>query len=124
MTTDLLGVGLVLLGTLIGALGPIFMKKGAEKFTINPIKILKNPLIILKNYNAIIGCGLFGFSAIFFVWGLRHGELSVLYPITSVTYIWTCLWSTKMLNEKMNRSKWIGIAWILLGVVLIGLGRA
>jgi drug/metabolite transporter (DMT)-like permease len=123
MTTELLGVGLVIFATFISAWGPIFMKKGSAKFTLNPVKLFKKPSLLFKNYNAILGFFFFGLSAIFFVIGLRYGELSVLYPLTSLTYIWTCLLSTKMLKEKMSRSKWFGIAFIIIGVILIGLGR-
>lgn len=116
MTTTWFGIGIVAFATLISALGPIFMKKGATQFSLDPRKLI-------KNLNVILGCGFFGISAILFVIGLRYGELSVLYPLTSLSYIWACLLSIKFLNEKMNKHKWLGIACIVIGVMLIGLGR-
>lgn len=124
MITTWFSIIIVAIATLFAGFGPIFMKKGAAKFTLNPIKIFRKPSLLFKNYAVIIGCSFFAISSILFVIGLRYGELSVLYPLTSLTYIWTCLLSTKMLKEKMSKSKWFGIACIIVGVVLIGFGRA
>ena len=124
MTTSWFAINIVAFATLISALGPIFMKKGAAAFTVNPRKLIKNPGLLLKNYNAILGCAFFGISAVFFVIGLKYGELSVLYPITSLSYIWACGLSVKYLGERMNKYKWVGIVCIIIGVALIGMGRA
>ncbi len=123
MTTQLWAIGLVLLGTIIGAFGPILFKKGASRFTINPKTILKNPLIILKNYYVVGGCFLYATSAFIFIPALRGGELSVLYPLVSLSYVWVALLSMKFLGERMNKTKWLGIAFIILGVSLIGFGH-
>jgi drug/metabolite transporter (DMT)-like permease len=56
------------------------------------------------------------------VFGLKHGELSVLYPIVSLGYIWTLLWSRLFFGEKLTKSKIAGLALILIGVLFVGLG--
>ena len=115
MATELWAIGLVILATLIGALGPIYMKKGAKKFRLD-IKAL------LHNWELILGIGFYGLSTIAFIPALRGGELSVLYPFVSLSYVWVSLLSIKILNEKMNKFKWLGIALIIIGVSFIGLG--
>jgi uncharacterized membrane protein len=124
VNTFLIGVLIVGLATIVSALGPIFMKRGAERFSLNPRKFLKDSSVLFKNWGVILGCLFFGTSAVIFVVALRYGELSVLYPITSLSYIWACLLSIKFLNERMNAPKWAGIFAILIGVALIGLGRS
>ncbi len=124
MTTQLWAVGLVVLGTIVGAFGPILFKKGSKTFTLDPRKILKNPMILLKNYYVIGGCALYGLSSFIFIPALRGGDLSVLYPLVSMSYIWVALLSTRFLGEKMNRTKWLGIALIIAGVTFIGFGSA
>ena len=59
-----------------------------------------------------------------YIFALKGADLSVLYPLVSTSYVWTVVFSQKLLGEKMNKYKWIGIAAILLGVSLIGLGTA
>ncbi|MBI5002554.1 EamA family transporter [Candidatus Woesearchaeota archaeon] len=115
MTTAPFAIGLVLIATFIGAFGALFLKYGAEKMT------RKSKLSFL-NTRLLFGTFLYGFSSIFFLIALKNGELSVLYPITSLSYVWISLLSIKMLGEKMNFFKWLGITAILLGVSLIGFG--
>jgi drug/metabolite transporter (DMT)-like permease len=58
----------------------------------------------------------------FFVLGIRHGELSVLYPMVSLGYIWTLVWARLFFKEAFTRQKFVGLALILLGVFFVGLG--
>lgn len=115
METQLWAILLVWFGTLIGAMGPILLKKGADQFTFHPAKLL-------KNYNLLFGIAIYAISLIIFVTALKGGEVSILYPLVSVGYIWVCLLSIKILKEKMNLYKWLGIIFIILGVSMIGLG--
>ena len=71
------------------------------------------------NKNLMIGVGLFCLSSVFYVGAMKYGELSLLYPITSLSYIWISLLSVKFLGERMNRYKWLGILLIIIGVALI-----
>ncbi|MEK6920915.1 MAG: EamA family transporter [Nanoarchaeota archaeon] len=115
MATPLFSVGLVIVATFIGAFGALFLKYGAEKLT------RKNKFTFI-NSRLVIGVFLYGLSSVFFLIALKNGELSVLYPLTSLSYVWISLLSIKMLGEKMNFYKWLGITAILLGVSLIGFG--
>jgi multidrug transporter EmrE-like cation transporter len=108
-------IGLVLLSTVLSALGPILFKKASGKFNLNPLEQLKNKYLL-----AGIAMYLMGMFA--FVPALRGGPLSVLYPILSIKYIWVCLLSVKLLDEQMSRIKWAGIFLIILGISLIGSG--
>jgi drug/metabolite transporter (DMT)-like permease len=115
MATQLWAIALVILGTIAGAFGPILLKKGSKKFSLNPIKLL-------KNYPIVGGFFLYCLGTMLFIAALRGGELSVLYPLVSVTYIWVAFLSKRFLKEKMNKYKWAGILLIILGVAFIGIG--
>ena len=52
----------------------------------------------------------------------RGGEVSVLYPIIATSYIWVSFLSIFFLNEIMNIFKWLGVAFIIAGIVSIGYG--
>jgi len=64
----------------------------------------------------------YGISLILFIIALTGGEVSVLYPMVSISYIWVAFLSMKLLNEKMNLYKWMGILFIIFGVSMIGIG--
>lgn len=110
VATSLLAFVIVFFATIIGALGSIYLKKGSKK-----ILRIKN----LKLYKGLI---LYAISSVLFIWALKHGDLSVLYPITSLSYVWVSFLSILMIGERMNKFKWIGVAFIMLGVSFIGVG--
>lgn len=115
MNTPWSSIGLVFIATIIGAFGALFLKYGANTMT-------RKSVLSFLNIQLLIGIFFYGLSSVFFLIALKNGELSVLYPLTSLSYIWISLLSIKMLSEKMNLYKWLGIASILVGVTMIGLG--
>ena len=54
--------------------------------------------------------------------GISQGEISVLFPMVSVGYIWTMIWSKLFFGEPFTRAKFIGLGLILVGCGLLGLG--
>jgi drug/metabolite transporter (DMT)-like permease len=117
MATQLWAVGLVFLAVIVGSFGPIFLKRSSKTFSLNPFKIL-------KNYNLMIGVLFYAFGSVCFIPALKGGELSVLYPIVSLSYIFVAIYSRILLKEKMNVYKLLGIMAILIGISLIGVGIA
>jgi len=115
MSTQLWAIGLVLLACLIGSLGALFLKLASKDFSLDIRKIIRNKFIYL-------GILFYAAGTILFIPALKGGELSVLYPLVSTSYIWVCLLSMKFLKEKMNALKWIGITIIIMGVIFIGFG--
>ncbi|MDD5086892.1 MAG: SMR family transporter [Candidatus Nanoarchaeia archaeon] len=115
MKTELWSILLVLIGTIIGAFGALYIKIGSKDFSLNIKKIIKNQKLIL-------GFVFYALSSVFYVIALKGGDLSVIYPIVSIGYAWVCILSVWFLKEKMNSWKWIGIATIILGITLVGIG--
>ena len=115
MATPLSSMALVSFGAFIGSFGAAFLKAGATRLHFNLMSMM-------RNWRLALGVFFFCFSSIFFVLGLRQGELSVLYPMVSVGYVWTLLWSRIFFGERMTATKFTGLALILLGVVMVGLG--
>lgn len=114
MTTRLWSILLVIIGTLVASFAPILLKKASERRIFH----LKS---LTTNYPLFGSIFLFGLGMIIFVIALRDGDLSVLYPLSSLGFVWVSVYSTKFLGEKMNKFKWIGIILIIIGVSLIGI---
>ena len=115
MTTQVWAIGLVLLATLVGAFGPILLKKASSK-RLSKISELST------NYSLFGGVALYALGTLLFIPALKGGDLSVLYPFVALSYVWVSLLSVKFLGERMNKFKWAGIALIIIGVSLIGFG--
>ena len=115
MAVKIFSIILVLIAGLIGAFGAVMLKKGSAH-------LHRNFKGIFFNWHLIFGAALYGVSTVLFIFALKDSDLSVMYPFVAVTYVWISLFSIKFFGEKMNKWKWLGIAAILVGVSLIGLG--
>ncbi len=103
---------LVLFCALLGAVGQVFFKLGAQNLKLEP-------LALITNWKILLGLILYGTATILFLIALRQGNLSLLYPIIATSYIWVALFSSYYLHESFSVIKWIGIIFIILGVMLI-----
>ncbi len=104
---------LVLVGTLLNALGQFFLKTAA-------IKGFDSLISYITNISLIVGLILYGISALLLILALRNGELSVLYPIFALTYVWVMVISSIFFNEVINLFKTVGVLFIIGGIILIG----
>lgn len=116
MKTELWAILFVFAIGFIGAFGPIYLKKGVHKINFRKFST------IYTNKFLIIGVFIHVITALMFIAALKGGELSVLYPLVGLAYVWVCVYSVFMLEEKMNILKWLGIALVVVGVAFIGLG--
>lgn len=105
---------LVFAASVIGSFGAVFLKMGAGR--------LDGSVLSFVNTRLVLGITLFLGSSVFYAFGIKGGQLSVLYPMVSLGYIWTLLWSRLFFNEPFTREKFLGLALILLGVFFVGLG--
>lgn len=92
---------------------------GHIKLKIGSMKLEKNIKSIIKNYALIGGLFFCGVSTILFILALKYNELTNLYPIASLNYVFVSLFSIKYLKEKMNKSQWFGVLLIIIGIFLI-----
>jgi multidrug transporter EmrE-like cation transporter len=107
-------IGLVFCCTILGAAAQVLIKIGASNLNhTSPVAMLTNPPLFL-------GYALYGISTVLLVLALRGGELSLLYPVISLTYVWVTVLSVTFFRESMNGFKLAGIAVIILGVGVLG----
>lgn len=116
MRTPITSILLVLLASFIGSFGAVFLKIGAAKLKGGLRYLFLNPALIA-------GVVLFVLSSVAFVLGIRHGELTILYPLVSLSNLWTVLWSRIYFKEPLTGEKLMGLGLILSGAVCIGLGN-
>ncbi len=114
MKTPLSSILLVLLASFISSFGAVFLKLGSAHLS----RGIRGAL----NWQLAAGIGLFLGSSVPFVMALKHGELSVLYPMVSISYLWAMVWSKIFFKEHITRAKVGALAMILAGIVCIGVG--
>jgi len=114
MATELWSAALIIFSTLLSSSGSILLKKASEKLSFSLKTILHMPLLV--------GFGFHVISALVSIIAYKGGELSVLFSLGALNYIWVSIFSVKYLGEKMNKWKWLGVLSIIFGVVLVGIG--
>lgn len=105
----------VIVCTLLTSVAQVFYKLASSTLELNFVALI-------TNYNLIIGLACYAIAVVFLLLAFKLGELSLLFPIVSTSYIWVAILSFILFNESMTAFKIIGILTISIGVVLIGSG--
>lgn len=99
------GVILIILSAVCVAIGQYLWKLSANQF-----------------YLAILGFVLYAIGALLMIIAFRFGELSVLHPMLSVSYVLAIIVGYfSSLHEPVTLTKIAGVAVIFLGMVFLGL---
>ena len=109
-------VGLVFCCTILGAAAQILMKTGANHMPQPGLVGMATNLPLMGGY-----C-LYGLSTLLLVVALKDGELSLLYPVIALTYVWVTVLSFLIFHDDINPWKLTGIVLIVLGVAVLGKG--
>jgi multidrug transporter EmrE-like cation transporter len=116
--------------TVIGAVAQMLIKTGAGQLGVHVtlINVLHDPLLVLRfgigiasNLKLFCGYCLYGVNTFLMALALKGRELSRLYPIIALTYVWVTLLSLFFLSEGMNFFRVTGIVFIVGGVSILGL---
>jgi drug/metabolite transporter (DMT)-like permease len=113
-STPVSSILLVFFGSLLGSIGMVFLKKASAH--------LHKGFLHIVNVNAALGVGLFLLSSVFYIKGISKGQLSVLYPMVSLSYVWAIVWAKLFFHEQFTRQKFVGLGLVLTGVIFVGLG--
>ena len=114
---------LVVCCTIIGAAAQVLIKKGAGALGPSPTMV-QTALAMLLTPALFAGYSMYGVSTILLVLALRHGQLSLLYPVFAMTYVWVTILSVVVFHESMNVFKLAGIAVIVGGIAVLGMGKS
>ncbi len=118
---DRRGPLLVFLGTFIGAFGQILMKRCGSALAGVPFsQLLANPALLLTNWPLLAGYSLYGITTGLLILALRRGQLSVLYPIISLGYVWVLILSAVVFREAISLWKVAAVVAIVAGVGILG----
>lgn len=124
---------LVFLCTLIGAIAQILTKQGTAQLGAGHITlgdVAHDPRLfvsfaigIIGNARLFLGYVLYGIMTFLMALALKGRELSRLFPIIALTYVWVTVLSLFLLNEHMNFFRSAGIVFIVCGVSVLGLKK-
>src|SRR5579864_1993329 len=110
-------MALVFACTILGAAAQMLMKTGLAH--LSPPGLMG----YLTSVPLFAGYALYGLNTVLMVFALRDGELSILYPIIALTYVWVAILSVVFFHESLNFFKVVGISVVVAGVAVMGRGR-
>ncbi len=115
MTTPASSILMVLAASFVGSFGAAFLKSGADR-------LHRQLMTVFTNWRLAVGIVFFLASSLLYLKGIKHGELTILYPMVSLGNVWTLLWSRLIFHEPLTRNKLVGVSMILLGIVFLAFG--
>jgi drug/metabolite transporter (DMT)-like permease len=107
--------------TVIQTAAQLLIKQGTTALGENPTRMdaAMGMFTILPLFG---GYALYGLFTIIMVFALKHGELSMLYPMMTLSFVWVTAVSALWLHEPVNILEIAGVAAIIGGVGLLGKG--
>jgi len=104
----------------IGAAAQVMFKLGSSAMTgSTPAQIL---IHVFTSPALLLGFLCYGVNTLLLVLALRKGELSMTYPVISLTYVWVTILSVLIFHESMNAFKIAGLTIVVAGVAVLGRG--
>ncbi|MGB6946177.1 MAG: EamA family transporter [Bryobacteraceae bacterium] len=106
--------------TLLVAISQYLIKLGANR--LSHAGLIATMIGIFTIPQLFAGYCLYGVFTVLFIYALRHGELSILYPLIALSYVWATITAVLAFHDSMNPLKIIGLLVIILGVAVLGFG--
>ena len=115
MGIQVLSIASAVLSSLAAAGASFFLKRGGTETRLS----LRQLHI---DRRVIVSIVLYILSSLFFILALGGLQLSVLLPLGTLEYVWILLLAKKFLHEKIGGEKSVGVGFIALGIILVGIG--
>ncbi len=111
----MLKILIILIMTMAGSFGAFFLKQAIVRLNdSNILRIVFIPQAYIGGLSYCLGISMN-------VLLLQYMDYTIVYFMTSLTYIWTLGISCFFLKEKITPQKWIAIGCIITGVLIINL---
>ena len=116
-------VWIIIAGTFLVAVAQLLIKSGANRLAeLGHTGLIGTAVGILTIPPLFAGYCLYAVFAVMMVYALKHGEMSVLYPLISLGFVWVAILSVLIFHEALSPLKGGGIAMIVAGVAVLGRG--
>jgi drug/metabolite transporter (DMT)-like permease len=116
-------IPLILFSVLCGVAGQLTLKMGMTQVGRIGGEMLAQPLAaamrVLTTPLVLGGLGLYVLGAVAWLTVLSRVPLSLAYPTLALAYAFTPLLAWLLLGESISGLRWLGVATICFGVVLV-----
>jgi len=99
------------------------MKTIGEVRNFHPRNVVYVILRVIRVKWMWLGVGLSATAFFSLLWVLSFADVSMVVPVTSMSYAAGALGGKFFLHERVTRERWTGILLVSLGVILVLVGR-
>jgi multidrug transporter EmrE-like cation transporter len=114
---------LVLTGVLLNAAAQLFLKAGTNRigaFSFALQNVVPIGVKIASSPHVLAGLACYVVSVVVWILALSRVQVSIAYPMLSIGYIVNAFAAWALFGESLTAQKMVGIAFIVIGVVLVG----
>ena len=109
MSQSLIGIGLVVICSVIEGFAQVCLKRSALA-------------VIGKLGWVALGTGFFAIEAILYTGALQWLDINTAYPVGALSFVSVIVFSRWLLKESVDRRRWFGVGLILTGCALVAAG--
>jgi drug/metabolite transporter (DMT)-like permease len=120
----LLDFAWVLTGVLLNAAAQLLLKAGAR--SVGEISMSDGTAALWRSATGLAlhpgilgGLACYAISVVVWIVALSRVEVSIAYPMLSIGYVVNAALAWWLFGEQVNPQRWLGIAVIIIGVVLV-----
>lgn len=115
---------LAIVGVMVATGGQLLLRAGMERVGYIGANRVAKPVTlavqIASEPRVLVGLVLFAISAVMWLVVLSRIPLSLAYPFAGLTYVFVVVFSKFVLNEEVPGIRWLGLALIVSGIILVG----
>jgi drug/metabolite transporter (DMT)-like permease len=103
--------------------GQLLLKSGMQRVGAIDRARLGSPLALVgqvaRQPAVVFGFGIYGLSALLWLYVLAQAELSYAFPFLALAYAGVTAAATLVLKERFTARQWLGLALVMLGVAAV-----
>ena len=115
MTSEITIVALALVSAFIAAAAQYLFKQHMPKFDFNS----KELMLLAKNKMIVLGILIYMLSLGLYLFALRSGQLSFVYPTFASVFVFVLLISKFKLHERISIRRAAGVGLVLVGIAMV-----
>jgi len=109
-------------GVLLNAVAQLLLKAGTNALGVLTLsRETWTDTVVSMATQGHFGLGIccYALSVVVWIFGLSRVPVSIAYPLLSVGYVVNAVAAHYLLGESVTASRWLGIAFIVIGVTLV-----
>ncbi len=114
---ELVIVAIVLVAAFLAAVAQYIFKRSMPRFNAG----IRGLLGLLQSRQILLGLAVYAGSLAIYLYALRFGALSFVYPTFASVFVFVLLFSRFWLGEHISMHRALGVAIVILGIALVAL---